>query len=227
MNKKINLLPKPNLNLMVILALFLVVAISPYFDIIISKFFYNRGFFNMEDNLFINLMSKGIPEFLVALSIIIFVIWVVGFINGQKWLWGINTRVMAFTTGSMLLGPILIVNGIFKTFWGRARPKDILEFGGDKIFTPPLVISNQCSWDCSFMSGHTAVGMWLLCLALLAPHKYRYSLIVLALLFGSLMGAIRIVQGSHFFSDVFFSGVVTVSIILWMHYKLFKNDYRK
>lgn len=69
----------------------------------------------------------------------------------------------------------LIVNGIFKTFWGRARPRDIDLFGGSKAFSLPLEISNQCAWDCSFMSGHTAVAFWLLAPALLAPKSFALS----------------------------------------------------
>lgn len=95
---------------------------------------------------------------------------------------GIDNRVVLLTSGTMLVGPFLIVNGIFKTFWGRARPRDIDLFGGSKAFSLPLEISNQCAWDCSFMSGHTAVAFWLLAPALLAPKKFRSFAVAAALL---------------------------------------------
>src|SRR5690606_18360570 len=37
---------------------------------------------------------------------------------------------------ALALGPGLLVNGILKEVWGRARPREILEFGGDATFTP-------------------------------------------------------------------------------------------
>lgn len=132
---------------------------------------------------------------------------------------------MLLTTGSMLLGPILIVNGIFKTFWGRARPYQIIEFGGNKNFTSPMVISNQCDWDCSFMSGHTAVIFWSLALALLLPHRYRKRGISAVIILGIATGIARIAQGSHFVSDVFFSATITYALILWLHFKLFPEQY--
>ena len=35
----------------------------------------------------------------------------------------------------------------------------------------------------------------------------------------------RIAQGSHFVSDVFFSATITYALILWLHFKLFPEQY--
>ena len=140
----------PKLNFWIICALFLVVAVSPYLDLSISSYFYRNNCFFLSDWGFFPILRTGLPEFLILVAGIIGILWIIGKLR-HKLVLGIDTKIMLFTTGSMLLGPIIIVNGIFKSFWGRARPLQITEFGGDKIFTSPLVISNQCSLDCSFM----------------------------------------------------------------------------
>ena len=45
-------------------------------------------------------------------------------------------NIVAFLFSSFLLGPVLLVNGLLKEFIGRARPKNIIEYGGTKIFSP-------------------------------------------------------------------------------------------
>ena len=129
-------------------------------DLYVSSLFYDNGHFVLEKDILGNLIRKGIPELIVLSAVIIFVVWLYGK-KKHKVVWKIDNKIMLLTFGTMFLGPILIVNGIFKSFWGRARPQDILQFGGDKLFSLPFEISNQCSWDCSFMSGHG--GCFLAC----------------------------------------------------------------
>ena len=62
---------------------------------------------------------------------------------------------------SLLLGPGLVVESFLKTFSGRARPKEIIEFGGEATFSSALVFSDQCLRNCSFVSGHAAIAFWL------------------------------------------------------------------
>ena len=68
------------------------------------------------------------------------------------------------------VGPGVVANLIFKDHWGRARPKDIVEFGGEKAFSLPLIPSDQCLSSCSFLSSETSsVFMVLFAAALVAP----------------------------------------------------------
>ena len=210
----------PQLNFWIICALFMIVAVSPQLDLAVSAFFFRDNRFYLGDWGFFPFLRRGLPEIFIGIAAAFGLIWGWGLLR-RRWLWGINTKVMLLTTGSMLLGPILIVNGIFKTFWGRARPYQIIEFGGNKNFTSPMVISNQCDWDCSFMSGHTAVIFWSLALALLLPHRYRKWGISAVIILGIATGIARIAQGSHFVSDVFFSATITYALILWLHFKTF------
>ena len=105
---------------------------------------------------------------------------------------------------------MLITNGLLKANYGRARPNQVVEFGGEREFRPVLVPSFR-SDENSFPSGHAAAGFALLIpyFALRRRHS-RWALAVLAggLAWGSLMGFARIVQGGHFATDVVWAGAV-------------------
>ena len=132
---------------------------------------------------------------------------------------------------ALVIGPLLITNGLLKANYGRARPNQVVEFGGEREFRPVLVPSFR-SDENSFPSGHAAAGFALLIpyFALRRRHP-RWALAVLAsgLAWGSLMGFTRIVQGGHFATDVvwaggviYFSGfAVTRSIDSLQHFRNF------
>jgi lipid A 4'-phosphatase len=93
----------------------------------------------------------------------------------------------------------LIVNVVFKDHFGRARPRDIEEFGGSKRFTPAFVISSECDSNCSFSSGEGAAGFFSMALALALSR--RRAIFLAAVAMGSLVSLSRIAAGAHFFSD--------------------------
>ena len=108
----------------------------------------------------------------------------------------------------MLLGNGLVINGLLKESWGRARPVDVQVFGGLASFSPALLASNQCDSNCSFVSGHAATGFGLLAVGMLGSAATRRRWLKVGLLAGLAAGLIRIAQGGHFLSDVLFSGWV-------------------
>ena len=58
-------------------------------------------------------------------------------------LFGIDLKKLVYLLLVLILGAGLIVNGILKEDFGRARPRDIVEFGGSKIFTPAFVSQSR------------------------------------------------------------------------------------
>lgn len=104
---------------------------------------------------------------------------------------------------ALLLGPGLLVNEVLKNHWDRARPSQVTEFGGGAQFTPPLLPADECAENCSFVSGHAAMGFILLAIGYATGRRRRWLL--LALVVGGVIGMVRIVQGGHFLSDVIFS----------------------
>ena len=125
---------------------------------------------------------------------------------------GLDWRRYVFVLLCFGIGAGIVANAIFKENWGRARPSQIVEFGGEKQFSPAFVIADQCPRNCSFVSGDSAFAFGTLAFALLAGRRRRYVLAALA--FGMIVGVGRMLTGAHFLSDVVFSGVFTVLTVL-------------
>ena len=141
-----------------------------------------------------------------------------------KYVWGISRKAVAYLFTTLIIGPGVVVNTIFKNNWGRARPSQITEFGGTAQFSPAFVRVSECESNCSFVSGHASMGFYLIAIAFLFKGRHRTYMIWTALVYGSVTGIGRIIQGGHFFSDIIFSGLFTVSIAaLCYHYMLYKD----
>jgi lipid A 4'-phosphatase len=168
------------------------------------------------------LRHHAIPKFFNELINLLALLGALGFIAGwtlahrmRMAIAGLWARQYAFLLTSLIVGPGLVANALFKENWGRARPRQITEFGGTAEFSPPLVMTDQCASNCSFVSGDASMGFFFVAVAMVAPKRYRKASLIAALLFGSFIGFMRIIQGAHFLSDVIFAGVfVGLSIIL-------------
>lgn len=123
-------------------------------------------------------------------------------------------RLWGFSVALFLLGPGLLVNGILKQFWGRARPADVDLFGGTRAFTPPFEMADQCLRNCSFVSGEAAAAavlgvvafVWLWLWRGRAGAGRTLALAGLSALF-ALTAGLRLANGRHFLSDVVFAGL--------------------
>ncbi|MEK6805701.1 MAG: phosphatase PAP2 family protein [Pseudomonadota bacterium] len=117
----------------------------------------------------------------------------------------------------LVLGPQLITHELLKNNWGRPRPEAIAEFGGAGHYVRPGVISDQCEKNCSFTSGHAAAAFYLIAFAWVFPKQRRRWMLV-GIIAGSVSGLVRIAQGGHFISDIFFSFWVvwlTATAVAW------------
>ena len=132
----------------------------------------------------------------------------------------------------ILVGPVVIVNGVFKETWRRPRPRDTLELGGHHPFQKVLIIKDRSFKGKSFPSGHASSGFVLVLLYFLLK-KRRPGLASAALLFGlfwgTWLGFVRIVLGGHFASDVLWAfGLVWYSTLvlfyLWYPWFLQKME---
>ena len=116
-----------------------------------------------------------------------------------------------------LAGPALIANAIFKEHWSRPRPGHVTEFGGKHNFKPWWDPRGTCQQNCSFVSGEASSAFAALALAAIAPIGWRFRAVGAALLYGMLIGGIRILVGGHFASDVIFAGVFTALVVWAVH----------
>ena len=190
----------------------------PGVDISFSRLFYQpgEGFF-----------PRGVPPAdilyhlvtMIAYAVAIFVVGasLARLIPRLERLW-VRPRVIAYIALSLALGPGLIVNSLLKDNVGRARPYMIAEFGGTKTFSPALAPSDQCTKNCSFVSGHAAGAFFLVTFAFLIRHPRRRRWAMAgALAFGAASGLGRIALGAHFLSDVVFAGLIVYAVAWGLH----------
>ncbi|MDP2480769.1 MAG: phosphatase PAP2 family protein [Candidatus Palauibacterales bacterium] len=201
-------------------AVSLAYLIEPRLDLRVSGLFYSasRGFYLGGEPWAHRLAVYVIP----GLS------WILGIglvaalarVWGRRGTSGRRRRVVSYLAAAYALGPGLLTNVLLKDHWGRARPLHVTAFGGDRVFTTPLLPAHQCSTNCSFVSGHVSVPFFLMAFVFLIPDRHRRrwaSVGVVA--FGLLVGFERIVQGKHFLSDVLYSALFNTGLA-WVLYRL-------
>jgi lipid A 4'-phosphatase len=131
---------------------------------------------------------------------------------------------LAFVVLAGTLGPGVLVNNGFKDNWQRARPYQVQNFGGDKLFTRAAVMTDQCDANCSFVSGHVACGFFLASLMLV--HRRRAAAWALTgCMAGLVIGFSRMADRAHWLSDVLWAGPITL-LCSWVVWKFLLWAYR-
>lgn len=175
----------------------------PKFDIWVSKLFYHPELkWPMNENFWVNASYEFIPiiawvTFFILLS---FCIW------AHKYSEYVRTRrISLFLFLSLILGPGVLVNNIFKETFERPRPRAVQEFSGSQRHIAAFSLNQSCNNCKSFVSGHASMGFFVMVLAWpLRQRRWLY----LGVLSGLAVGGMRVMQGGHFLSDVIFSGFV-------------------
>jgi lipid A 4'-phosphatase len=193
----------------------------PQIDLAISGFFYQpeRGFLleHSYDALHLNIFRDTLVYITYGLIAITSLMLIAGIFFKNLTL-PLSPKICLFLLLCFAIGPMLIVNDVLKNHWGRARPNQIQQFGGDKKFTPAWVISDQCEKNCSFTSGETANVFCYLALLFIVRRKKLIASVVLAV--SALMMFERIAQGDHFFSDALLSGFIDY-LLIWLIYQIY------
>lgn len=185
----------------------------PTLDLYLSGLFFNPeiGKFALSRHPVARFLNDVIEGIAVSLCLFVVIGLAVTKLTKNSFL-QISHRQFIFIFCTVALAPGLLVNGVFKNFWGRARPRYLTEFGGSLDFSPAWVISDQCANNCSFVSGDAAMAFSLFALALCLPSRRRIWP-ALAVFLGSVISLSRFVQGAHFASDVIFAGLITLATI--------------
>jgi len=199
-------------------------AWAPGIDLFVSRLFHSASGFALADWRPLRLLEGTIPWISYGIGALVLI--------GAMWLrfigrplWRLDRNALIFIAAATALGPGLIVNAALKDNWGRARPYQVEEFGGSKTFTPPLVPSDQCARNCSFVSGHAALAFSLVSFAFLLPAGRRRRIgLTTALGFGALVGLGRIAAGHHFLSDVIDAALISIATSWLLHRWLVVHD---
>ena len=179
----------------------------PNIDLTIASLFWGPGWGGQSG--WYAWVHDGIYWLAPALLLVLMIMLLVSMFHPIK---NVRSKAIIFLMLCIILGPGLVVNGIFKDHWGRPRPEQMIQFNGQEDYVYPFMISDACQKDCSFVSGHSSFGFVFLALAYVVS-RYRYLYVASAFLLGWLVGYVRMVQGGHFFSDVFFAWLITWSVV--------------
>ena len=117
----------------------------------------------------------------------------VGFVRKREQL----RRDATFVLLALVLGPGLLVNGVFKDHWNRPRPRDLIEFGAQWHYAAaPLRGEGGKSFPCGHCSvGFLyAVGWWIW-----RRRRPRRAAVALAagVVVGTALGIARLAAGGH------------------------------
>jgi membrane-associated PAP2 superfamily phosphatase len=202
---------------------FLVVATSVIalsgIDLKLSSFFCIGGKWpigDLEPWHFLYKLDR-IPSFFVGFSGLGAVIAGVICRNRRHWI-----RPGLFLIILLAIGPGFTVNTIFKDYWGRPRPREIVQFGGKKEFLHPWQkgIAHQGR---SFPSGHSSAAFYLSApFFIYRRRKPRTAAnwMLGGLVFGMVMSIARITQGAHFLSDTLWAWGMVHLIAVALYYLL-------
>ena len=178
----------------------LIFAKWPALDLAVSGIYYTDNGFFLEQNGLVVFVYNLFGE-LIQISLLLFVVGLLfSFFTND------NTvrKQFLFLIVCALLGPGILVNTVLKdNSSDRPRPRAVIEFGGESIYSPPFAYSGACDTNCSFVSGHASSGFYWMCLFWLTRRK---KWIGIGIGLGMLSGGVRIIQGGHFLSDVVFAG---------------------
>lgn len=200
-----------------LLVFLLIAPFTPWIDLQVADFFYGEeGFIKQSDShhSFFSLLYKygNLPGQILSLLAVALFAGSFFFPAWKKWRRG--ALVVALTA---FIGAGILVSGVFKEVWGRARPRQIERFGGIEPFRPfysPIFSTGGSPYK-SFPSGHATMGFLFLSLAFVgAREKSRFLYvmgIVLGLGGGVLLSYVRMAQGGHFFSDILAAG-----LLMWL-----------
>lgn len=110
-------------------------------------------------------------------------------------------RSLKVALGSLIIGPVILVNFWLKAFSGRPRPRQTDLFGGMLDFVHAGSFAGKCVSNCSFISGEAAAAGWMFCLIFILPKPFRAALAAPLAVVSVLIPALRVAFGGHYLSD--------------------------
>lgn len=128
--------------------------------------------------------------------------------------WLLTRKAAAYVLLVIVLAPGIMIHWGFKEHWHRERPREMLEFGGDKPFRPVFGFQQDGR---SFVSGHTGMAFSLIPLVAVSTFRRRKLAYMAVGSYATLVGFTRIVQGGHFLSDTIFAALLVLWVAALLH----------
>ena len=201
----------------------LIFGIRPDLDLKLAALFFDperQGFWRAYDPTYLRARDVAVwLTTLVAMPAVVAL--VVKFVRPRRPLL-IPGRAVVLMLVTLALAPGVVANVVLKEHWGRPRPIDVAEFGGDEHFRPWWDPRGDCPKNCSFIAGEPSGAFWTMAGAAVVPPQWRALAYGSALAFGAAVGVLRMAAGAHFFTDVVFAGVFSFLVIWLVHGWLYR-----
>lgn len=207
------------------LILLFLAPFTPYIDLAFENYFYSVG-----NDPISHFVSNPLTDFVYD-----FLPWpIMGFLVFCCFLFLLSFFVLKPLHNPMMLimlatilGSGVLVHIAAKEVWGRPRPRQVENYGGNQAYMPVWRPQyNPPEPSKSFSCGHCTLGFVFFALYLAGIRVRSRFLqmmgLTLALFLGFLFGFVRMAQGAHFFSDVIFSAYfmwIAALISDWLIYK--------
>lgn len=212
------------LCLWLIAATFTVFTLFPWIDPAVSALFWSGRRFPVNSNPVI----EGLRNGLWNLTLTVFAVVLAGMLRAAiraQHVARLPVHLWAFFVATFVAGPGLVVNLLLKEHWGRARPFQTSLFGGEKQFTPPWDMTDQCLRNCSFVSGEVSGTTALAVVMVVVAWHFRAQLSQVAFLLLLTVAPVlvvlsalqRISAGRHFLSDAILAVLFTLLIAVQMY----------
>lgn len=116
-----------------------------------------------------------------------------------------------------------VVVQCFKVIFGRARPKELVEFGGLLDFSHAWQLAGVCQHSCSFPSGEASAAAAMLPLLVLVPGHFRGLTAIFLVPVLLLISLNRVFMGAHFISDVLIAWGLVIGVMFWLWPTIARN----
>jgi lipid A 4'-phosphatase len=137
--------------------------------------------------------------------------------SGEPFL-GLDAKAWLFLLVALVVGPGLVANAGLKDHWGRARPREVAELGGNAAFSPFYKPQFQnAHTNGSFISGDGAFGFFLPAFAYVVPRRVARRVFWGCMGGGALFGFARLAMGAHFLSDIIYAAFLMLTTVACVH----------
>ena len=196
-----------------------VFASFPELDLRVAAAFYDSDLqqFPANDALIVEIVYRVFADIHIPILLLLIGL-LIRWRGHQQGITARRKRQTVFLLTTLLVGPGLITHTLLKdNSFDRPRPRQIEAFDGAAAYAPPFHYSGECRRNCSFVSGHAAIGFWFLVVGWALQQRRWFAI---GVMIGLLVGGFRVIQGAHFLSDVVFAFWVVYFTGLLCHRQL-------
>jgi len=201
---------------------FILIILISFFDISISKYLYNT-----KPAYFFVFIYKYFHIIPVSFLIIILILFIYSKLK-KNYL--INNKDIVFIILLLLSSQATIQ--LFKKYWGRPRPREILSLNinASHNYKYPWqfnkALSNSYPYGNSMPSGHSGFSFFTIFLYLILKsknNKYKNTALYFTIFFSSIVSLGRIVQGGHFITDTLLAFFITLIFSELVYFYIYKK----